>query len=147
MKYNKIKQRLINMLLRLVLSLDNINIVANSLYIFTSVFKKLNYVEFGLICFDLFFISIFQYQLYAIFLKYRGLEVSKVKNQKNLNFILIIFFLHNGTKIQTPVILLQTWTSLIRSLLIFSLQSYERAFGVSLAIAETFIIVALIYFY
>lgn len=81
MKHDKIRQKLINMLIRMMLSLDNINIVANSLYIFTSVFKKLSSLEFGLICFDLFLISIFQFRLYKIFLKYKGMEAAKIKNQ------------------------------------------------------------------
>lgn len=89
-----------------MLSLDNINIAANSIYIFTSIFKKLSCIEFCLICFDIFLISIFQFQLYRIFLKYKGMEVAKVKNQHDLNFILIIFFLQNSTKVETPTILI-----------------------------------------
>lgn len=147
MKHHKYRQKLINLLLRMMLGLDNINIVANSLYIFTSVFKKMSYVEFILICLDLFLISIFQFKLYSIFLKYRGRGVSTIKNQLDLNFVLVIFFLQNGTKIQTPTILIQTWTASIRMIIIFSLQAYEGVFGVSLLVAEVFIIIALVYFY
>lgn len=147
MRHNKIRQTLINLLLRIILSLDNINIAANSLYIFTSVFKKLNYVEFGLICLDLFFISIFQFRLYMVFLKYKGIDIVRIKNQQDLNFILVVFFLQNATIIQIPTILIQTWAASIRVLIIFSLQDYEAMFGISLFIAEILIIIALVLFY
>ena len=56
---NKFKIRLINLLIRATLSLDHINIIANSLYLFTSLYKPLNLAEILLIMFDLFLISIF----------------------------------------------------------------------------------------
>lgn len=82
-----------NLIVRAVLSLDHINIVVNSLYIFTSVYKSMSLLEVSLIYLDIFLIAIFQLKIYSVYFKYRGKEVSKIQNQKDLSITLTIFFL------------------------------------------------------
>jgi hypothetical protein len=91
------------MLLRMVVSLDHLNIIANLLFMGTSVAMGLTWWDFVVIFVDLASLLYFQSELFDIFRRHRNIKTRQVKDLKEQHLMISAFSMQNGKALRMPV--------------------------------------------
>jgi hypothetical protein len=119
-------------MLKMVVSLDHLNIIANILFIGTSISVGVSAFDFTIIMVDLLSLFYFQFELFKMFNKHKGKKTPDVKNLQEKHLLLSAFYMQNGDGLKLPVSFILNGISMARFGIFFLLKDYECLFGVIL---------------
>ena len=86
-----------------IISLDHINIVANYMFMGTSVFRGVSLFDFFVILLDVFNLVFFQMELLRIYFLYKGRPSKEITDPVHKNMVYGALYLQNGKKTVFPV--------------------------------------------
>jgi hypothetical protein len=138
-------RKILEMMIRMVVSLDHLNIVANLLFIGTSISVGVTWFDYCMIWIDLILLFYFQFELYYIFSRYKNALTKNVSQIKHMNILLSAFYMQNGNGLKMPATFILNAIQFTRLCLIFMFYRYERAFGFTFVGLNIAILVVLVY--
>ena len=111
------------------MSLDHVNIVANLLYIMTSLRRGVSLFDFLYIFVDLLNLVYFQNIALDIYRKYKGRQTRDIENAMHQQLALSLFFMQNGSSITTPLSFIMNTTEMGRMGLMVAFRFSPVVFG------------------
>lgn len=121
---------LMKYLLRIIMSLDYVNMLSNILLLSTSLRKGVSVFDFCVIFIDFINLAYFQIILVTIYFKHRGKATNKIKDIQQREIVLDFAFSQNGTCLKLPITVLFNLTEIMRILIFIALRFNKVLFGV-----------------
>lgn len=91
-----------------MLGLDYVNIVQNTILMYTSLHRGVSPFDFCVIILDLISIAIFQFMLVTMYLRYKNERTQDISSLAHQELIFMAFPLQNGSRLMLP---LTTWVN------------------------------------
>lgn len=117
-------QFILRVMLEIMRSLDYVNIVSNTLLIYTSLHRGVSVFDCCVIVVDLISIAIFQSIIIIIYLKYKNQRTQDIKNLVHQELIFIVFPFQNGSRIMMP---LTTWMNVFELIRLFLFSLFKTS--------------------
>lgn len=131
-------------LIRIVMSLDYVNLVQNLLYIFTSLHQGVSIFDCSIIFIDVISISVFQFLIISVYLKYKNWRTQDIEDLVHIEIIFTAFPVQNGWRLSLPV---STWVNIFevgRIVLFALLKTSNFVFGITSCVYNLSVIIFVI---